>query len=87
MEFSKQQIEEAMINYCDDNDAFGDVTESKLINEVFTNFKSLLLENTSNKVSSKLLQEHTNGLKGIPKDVFDDFILYLNMTELENRLL
>ena len=87
MEFSKQQIEEAMINYCDDNDAFGDVTESKLINEVFTNFKSLLLENTSNKISSKLLQEHTNGLKGIPKDVFDDFILYLNMTELENRLL
>jgi len=36
MEFSKQQIEEAMIDYCDDNDAFGDFTESKLINEVFT---------------------------------------------------
>jgi hypothetical protein len=87
MEFSKQQIEEVMSNYQDDNDAYGDINESKLINEVFVNFKSLLLENTSGKVSSKLLQEHTNGLKGISKDVFEDFILYLNMTELENRLL
>ena len=87
MEFSKQQIEEAMINYCEDNDAFGDFTESKLINEVFTNFKSLLLENTSDKVSSKLLQEHITGLEGIPKDIFEDFVLYLNMTELESRLL
>lgn len=87
MEFSKQQIEEAMINYCDDNDAFGDVTESKLINEVFTNFKSLLLENNSDRISSKLLQEHTSKLKGLSKDIFEDFILYINMTEVENRLL
>lgn len=87
MEFSKQQIEEAMVNYCDDNDAFGDFNESKLINEVFTNFKSLLLENNTNTVSSKLLQEHTSKLEGLSKDVFEDFVLYLNMTELENRLL
>ena len=87
MEFSKQQIEEAMINYCDDNDAFGDVTESKLINEVFTNFKSLLLENNSDRVSSKLLQEHVSKLEDLPKDIFEDFILYINMTEVENRLL
>lgn len=87
MEFSKQQIEEAMINYQDDNDAFGDFNESVLINEVFVNFKSLLLENTSNKVSTKMLQEHSNGLQGIPKDIFEDFVLYLQMTELDSRLL
>ena len=87
MEFSKQQIEEAMLNYQDDNDAYGDIDESVLINEVFTNFKTLLLENTSNTVSTNLLQEHANTLTGIPKDVFADFVLYLQMTELDSRLL
>jgi hypothetical protein len=43
MEFSKKQIEEAMLNYQEDNDAYGDFTESKLIKEVFNDFKSLLL--------------------------------------------
>ena len=87
MEFSKQQIQDAMDNYQDDNDAFGDINESKLIIEIFTGFKSLLLENTSNKVSTKLLQEHTNTLTGVNKDVFEDFVLYLQMTELNSRLL
>ena len=87
MEFSKKQIEEAMLNYQEDNDAYGDFTESKLIKEVFNDFKSLLLETTGNKVSSKLLQEHINSLKAIPRDIFEDFCLYLNMTELDSRLL
>jgi hypothetical protein len=87
MEFSKQQIQDAMDNYQDDNDAFGDINESKLIIEVFTGFKSLLLENTSNKVSTKLLQEHANTLTGVNKDVFEDFVLYLQMTEINSRLL
>jgi hypothetical protein len=87
MEFSKQHVENMMSDYLEDNDAFGDSSETKLINEVFFNFKSLLLENSSDKVSTNLLQEHANGLEAIPKDIFEDFILYLNMTELDSRLL
>jgi len=87
MEFSKKQVEELMDQYLRDNDDFGNETESELINEVFNGFKLLILENTSNKISIKLLQEHNNSLEGIPKDIFEDFVLYLNMTELDSRLL
>jgi hypothetical protein len=87
MEFSKQQVEELMSQYLQDNDDYGNENESELITEVFNGFNSLLLENTSDKVSSKLLQEHSNSLKGINKDIFEDFVLYLNMTELDSRLL
>jgi hypothetical protein len=65
----------------------GNENEGELITEVFNGFKSLLLENTSGKVSTKLLQEHSNSLEGVPKDIFEDFVLYLNMTELDSRLL
>jgi hypothetical protein len=87
MEFSKTQIEETMSQYLQDNEDFGDSTETELITEVFNGFKSLILENTSNVVSTSLLQEHTNGLQGIPKDIFEDFVLYLNLTEIDSRLL
>ena len=87
MEFSKTQIEEQMSQYLQDNEDFGDSNETKLITEVFNGFKSLLLENTSNRVSISLLQEHSNGLQGVPKDIFEDFVLYIQMTELDSRLL
>jgi len=87
MEFSKKQIEELMTQYLQDNDDFGNEDESILITEVFDDFKSLLLENTSDRVSTSLLKEHNSSLEGIPKDIFEDFILYLNMTELDSRLL
>ena len=87
MEFSKKQIEELMDQYLQDNEDFGDTSESELITEVFNGYKSLLLESTSNKVSTSLLQEHASGLEGIPKDIFEDFILYLQMTDLDSRLL
>ena len=87
MEFSKKQIEELMSQYLQDNEDYGDDSESGLITEVFNSYKTLLTENTSEKVSTSLLQEHANGLEGIPKDIFEDFILYLQMTELDSRLL
>ena len=87
MEYSKTKIEELMSQYLQDNDDYGNENESELITEVFNGFKSLLLENTSDKVSTKLLQEHSNSLKDVPKDIFEDFVLYLNMTELDSRLL
>lgn len=87
MEFSKQQIEETMAQYLQDNEDYGDINEGKLISEVFHGFKSLILENSSDRVSTSLLQEHANGLQGIPKDIFEDFVLYLNLTDIDSRLL
>jgi len=87
MEYSKTKIEELMSQYLQDNDNFGDENESKLINEVFGGFKPLLLESTSERISESLLQEHALSLKGVPKDIFEDFVLYLQMTELDSRLL
>ena len=87
MEYSKTKIEELMAQYLQDNDDFGDENESKLINEVFGGFKPLLLEGTSDRISESLLQEHASGLEGIPKEIFEDFILYLQMTDLDSRLL
>jgi hypothetical protein len=87
MEFSRQFIEEQMKQYLQDNEDFGDDSETYLINEVFNGFKNLLLENTSNRVSEKLLQEHSNGLNGIPKDIFEDFVLYIQINDLESQLL
>ena len=86
MEFSKKQIEEQMSQYLQDTEDFGDSNETKLITEVFNGFKSLLLENTSDRVSTSILQEHVNGLQGVPKDIFEDFVLYLQMNELDNLL-
>jgi len=87
MEFSKKQIEETMAQYLQDNEDFGDFNETKLITEVFNSYKTLLIESTTNAVSTQMLQEHSNRLQGIPKDIFDDFVLYLQMTELDSRLL
>jgi hypothetical protein len=87
MEFSKKQIEELMKQYLQDNEDFGDYSDTPLINEVFDSYKKLLLENTSNKVSALRLQEHANGLEGIPRDIFEDFIVYIQITHLDNRLL
>ena len=87
MEFSKKQVEELMNQYLQDNDDYGNENESGIITEVFNKYKNLLTENTSENVSTSLLQEHANGLEGIPKDIFEDFILYLQMTKLDSRLL
>jgi hypothetical protein len=86
MEFSKKQIDEAMSQYLQDNEDYGDYNESELISEVFKGVKSLLTENISDRVSLQILQEHANGLDGIPKDILEDFVLYLNMNELDNLL-
>ena len=86
MEFSKKQISEAMDQYLQDTEDYGDYSEVKLITEVFNGYKSLLTENTSDKVSTQSLQEHANTLNGVPKDIFEDFVLYLNINELDNLL-
>jgi hypothetical protein len=87
MKFSKKQIEELMDQYLQDNDDFGNYNETETINEVFNNYKTLLIENTNENISISLLKEHSNKLEDTPKDIFNDFILYLQMTELDSRLL
>jgi hypothetical protein len=88
MVYSKTKIEELMNQYLQETEDFGDSFEElELINEVFSGFKPLLIESTSDRISESLLQEHALSLKGIPKDIFEDFVLYLQMTELDSRLL
>ena len=86
MEFSKKQIDKAMSQYLQDNEDYGDYNEGELISEVFKGVKSLLTENISDRVSLKMLQEHANGLNGVSKEILEDFVLYLNMNELDNLL-
>ena len=86
MEFSKKQIDDAMSRYLQDNEDYGDYNESELISETFKGVKSLLTESTSDRVSFQTLQEHANTLGGIPKDILEDFVLYLNIDELDNLL-
>ncbi|MEJ5755868.1 hypothetical protein [Salmonella enterica] len=65
-----------MKEYLQDNDAFGDSDETELISEVFEGFKPILMENKNNDIPISVLQEHSNGLYNVTKDIFEDFILY-----------
>jgi hypothetical protein len=87
MELSKQRLEEIMNEYLDDTYTYSDLGEEKLIEEVFKGTKSLLLENTSDKVSTTMLLEHAKTLDEVPRDILEDFILYLKLTEVDSRLL
>lgn len=85
MNLTQSRLKELMEQYIADNEAYGDESESQLINEIFTGFKPVLLESKGEEVSVTLLQEHSNSLGGVPKDIFDDFILYAFADE-DNKL-
>ena len=74
---SPKFLKEKMEEYLRDNDVFGDETETQLISEVFDGFKPVLLENKGNQIPYSILQEHANELCGVTKDIFEDFILYV----------
>ena len=76
---------EKMEEYLRDNDAFGDSNETELISEVFEGFKPLLLESNDQNIALSVLQEHSNGLAGVTKDIFEDFILYATADEIFNN--
>lgn len=82
---SPKFLQEKMEEYIRDNDAFGDESETQLISEVFEGFKPLLLEGDDQDIPLSVLQEHSNGLFGVTKDIFEDFILYSMTDEIFNK--
>jgi len=87
MKYSTEFLEKMIVEYIDDNDAFGNEDEAIIITETLNGFKPLLTENAGSLIPSSLLQEHASKLEGVSKDVFEDFMLYVNMTSLDFHLL
>lgn len=87
MELSKDRLEEIMDQYIEDTEVYGDLGEVEVIQEVFKGTKSLLMESTSDRVSTSFLLEHANTLEGDSKDILEDFVLYLKLTEVDSQLL
>ena len=87
MKYSTEFLKKMIVEYINDNDAFGNEEEDKVITETLNGFKPLLTENAGSLIPSSLLQEHAEKLKGVPKEVFEDFMVYVNMTSLDFHLL
>lgn len=81
---SPKFLQAKMEEYLQDNDDFGDADETELISEVFEGFKPLLLEGDQD-IPLSILQEHANGLFGVTKDIFEDFIMYAMADEIFNK--
>jgi len=87
MKYSTEFLKKMIVEYINDNDAFGNEEEDKVITETLNGFKPLLTENAGSLIPSSLLQEHAAKLKGVHKEVFEDFMVYVNMTSLDFHLL
>ena len=73
-----------MKEYLDESIAYGD-DDTDIIQETLLSFKPVLLESNLQLINESKLQEYSNTLEGIPKDIFDDFILYAFADE-DNKL-
>ena len=82
----KQETLTKLINeYIDDSYSFGN-EDPDLINETLTSYKQLLTESDNQIVTLEALNEHTSKLEGQNKDIFEDLILYIKMTTLDQKL-
>ena len=84
MEYSKANLDKLMKEYLDESIAYGD-DDTDIIQETLLSFKPVLLESNLQLINESKLQEYSNTLEGIPKDIFDDFILYAFADE-DNKL-
>ena len=84
MEYSKANLDKLMKEYLDESIAYGD-DDTDIIQETLLSFKPVLLESNLQLINESKLQEYSNMLEGIPKDIFDDFILYAFADE-DNKL-
>ena len=84
MEYSKANLDKLMKEYLDESIAYGD-DDTDIIQETLLSFKPVLLESNLQLINESKLQEYSNTLQGIPKDIFDDFILYAFVDE-DNKL-
>ena len=84
MEYSKANLDKLMKEYLDESIAYGD-DDTDIIQETLLSFKPVLLESNLQLINESKLQEYSNTLQGISKDIFDDFILYAFADE-DNKL-
>ena len=84
MEYSKANLDKLMKEYLDESITYGD-DDTDIIQETLLSFKPVLLESNLQLINESKLQEYSNTLEGIPKDIFDDFILYAFADE-DNKL-
>jgi hypothetical protein len=85
MKLTQEKLTTLINEYIDDSYSFGD-EEPDLINETLTSYKQLLTETNNQVITLEALNEHASTLNSQNKDVFDDFILYIKMTELDQKL-
>ena len=71
--------------YIEDSYSFGD-TDPDLINETLSSYKQLITESNQPVITLEALKLHASSLTESKQEVFNDFILYLQMTELDNKL-
>jgi len=84
MEYSKANLDKLMKEYLDESIAYGD-DDTDIIQETLLSFKPVLLESNLQLINESKLQEYSNTLEGVPKEIFDDFILYAFADE-DNKL-
>jgi hypothetical protein len=84
MEYSKANLDKLMKEYLDESIAYGD-DDTDIIQETLLSFKPVLLESNLQLINESKLQEYSNTLQGVSKDIFDDFILYAFADE-DNKL-
>jgi hypothetical protein len=85
MKLTQEKLTTLINEYIDDSYSFGN-EDPDLINETLTSYKQLLTETNNQVITLEALNEHASTLTSQNKDIFDDFILYIKMTELDQKL-
>jgi hypothetical protein len=85
MKLEQTYINNLITEYIEDSYSFGDENPD-LINETLSSYKQLILESDKPVITLEALKSHASSLTESKKEVFNDFILYLQMTELDNKL-
>jgi hypothetical protein len=85
MKLTQEKLTTLINEYIDDSYSFGN-EDPDLINETLTSYKQLLTETNNQVITLEALNEYASTLTSQNKDIFDDFILYIKMTELDQKL-
>ena len=85
MKLEQTHINKLITEYIEYSYSFGDENPD-LINETLNSYKQLILESDKPVITLEALKSHASSLTESKQEVFNDFILYLQMTELDNKL-
>jgi hypothetical protein len=92
MKLEQNHINKLITEYIEDSYSFGDdiptfgEDTSDTITEILNSYKQLILESNQPVITLEALKSHASSLTESKKEIFNDFILYLQMTELDNKL-